>query len=577
MAYIVKQGGRNKQVAIYLAENVYDPKKRGARQRRKYLGVFDESNSELLLGRNSDEPDKTTLELLEKKGIKYLGGKADPTGRKPRRSGKRNFPLATNSANGVATLRIVESGRPRALTGLAERSGLTRSLTTAFGEKDARRLLLLALHQVCEGEPVYLAEPWLAETEITDPSGLSSSSLNRLVEKVGGDEDARSTFLRSWIEENGNPAALIHDTTSISTYARDLIDAEWGYNRDKEKLPQINLAMVVARDGGLPLWYRIVAGSVPDVRTLSLTRLLLEHHGLRDADFSLDRGYFSNDNVRDLLESEADFTIGVPFTNTQSRQIAHENSNALKTVRRSFLHSGERLRHIACEYQVKGGDDRAAKLPAHLYFNPTRREESLKRLETTILQLEVKAERRTFKTGQEAKQWIWDNAGAVAKLLTVSTRKGVSRVTRKSNALTKAARHFGMTLILTSKPEATREQVLSEYRCRDAVEKLFDVYKNTTCNKRLRASTEGGVAGRVFLAFLSVTLHSLLASRLGQSEIGKACSTKEALAMLRKIKMIRTSSGEEHMNEIPKKARQVLSALGLGDLYGGTLACVSKK
>ena len=53
MAFIVKQGGSNKQVAIYLAESVYDSKKRGARQRREYLGVFDEPNSELLLERTA--------------------------------------------------------------------------------------------------------------------------------------------------------------------------------------------------------------------------------------------------------------------------------------------------------------------------------------------------------------------------------------------------------------------------------------------------------------------------------------------------------------------------------------------
>lgn len=567
MAYIVKQKGRNNQVAVCLAVNAYDPKKRQARQRRTYLGVYDEKTGELLLGRNCPEPDAATIALLAQKKIKYLGNKADPPGRKPTgwRKGKASSISSGPDGRGFE---VVEVGRMRVLTALAEKSGLTQALLAAFGAEDGGRLLSLAIHQVCEREALYLAESWLEETGAPMDKGFSKSSLNRLVGEVGSNENARAMFLRAWIERNGKPAALIHDTTSLSTYAEELTDAEWGYNRDREKLPQINLALVMGRDDGLPLWYRTIPGSVPDVSTLALTRELLVEHGLSEAEYSLDRGYYSNDNIVELLNGEADFTIGVPFTNEQSRRIARENLNGLKTVRRSFLHAGERLRHVSCDYEIELEKGKTTVLPAHLYFNPQRREECLARLEKTVLELEAQSVKREFKCAQDAWKWIADNAKRMSKLLTVSTRKGKSRVVRKPNALTQAASHFGLTLILTSKKRATKEETLANYRCRDAVEKLFDVYKNATGNKRLRCSKDDSAAGRVFLAFLSVTIHSLLAVKLRSSKMEKTHSVREVLAALRKVKQFKTPVGRRHQMEVPKKTRLVLERMGLANLFG---------
>ena len=79
----------------------------------------------------------------------------------------------------------------------------------------------------------------------------------------------RDSFYKSWFIACGNPKSLIHDTTSISTYSKKINDSEWGYNRDKEKLKQINMALVVSEEKQLPLWYRIIPGSIPDVSTLN--------------------------------------------------------------------------------------------------------------------------------------------------------------------------------------------------------------------------------------------------------------------------------------------------------------------
>ena len=49
----------------------------------------------------------------------------------------------------------------------------------------------------------------------------------------------------------------------------------YGYNRDREKLPQINLLMIVSQTSKLPLWYEQLPGAISDPTTIKDTVKLL--------------------------------------------------------------------------------------------------------------------------------------------------------------------------------------------------------------------------------------------------------------------------------------------------------------
>ena len=55
------------------------------------------------------------------------------------------------------------------------------------------------------------------------------------------------------------------DITSISSYSELIESCEWGYNRDHEDLPQINLCMLFGEDVRLPLYQASYSGSISDV------------------------------------------------------------------------------------------------------------------------------------------------------------------------------------------------------------------------------------------------------------------------------------------------------------------------
>ena len=73
---------------------------------------------------------------------------------------------------------------------------------------------------------------------------------------------------------------------------------EWGYNRDREELPQINYGLVYAKETQLPLFYRLIPGSITDVATLAATSAMLMELGLKNFSYSLDRGYFSTAGLK---------------------------------------------------------------------------------------------------------------------------------------------------------------------------------------------------------------------------------------------------------------------------------------
>jgi hypothetical protein len=45
----------------------------------------------------------------------------------------------------------------------------------------------------------------------------------------------------------------------------------FGYNRDKEKLKQVNVCLLLGEKSGLPIFQMVYEGSLNDVRTLKMT------------------------------------------------------------------------------------------------------------------------------------------------------------------------------------------------------------------------------------------------------------------------------------------------------------------
>jgi hypothetical protein len=467
---------------------------------------------------------------------------------------------------------------------LARAVNLERCLIDAFGQ-DGPALLYLAMHQTVRGEPLYLAEAWLSDLWL--PACLmefdfSSGGLSRLTGRIGRDEAARQSFFAAWMAARRHPRALIYDTTSISTYAADLEAACFGHNRDHENLPQENLALVCDRADGMPLFCRLLPGSVPDVVTLEATARILRALGLKDSEFVLDRGFYSNSNLRDLLLGGHHFTIGALLACRQSRepfrraslaqglQLINRYRRSLNSPKRSIFHEGRTVRHVQDRWIVDMGRDGRGKrregqaVEAHIFFDPRRHADRVAQLDERVFALEEKAASEHFADRAETGRWLTENAAGLGSCLRMRGEPGGDvLLRRRPRAIAARTANAGFQIVICDVAARDPVSVLSDYPSRDRAEKLFDLLKNEDGQYRLRTGRQAVAEGRILLGFLALVLRTELENRMRTAGLLKRASTAEFLAEMGRIRAIRLADGTRLVREVTRRHREWLQAAGL--------------
>ena len=387
--------------------------------------------------------------------------------------------------------------------------------------------------------------------------------MHGFVARVGADVGRREEFLERWVGRHKGAAAVVYDTTSVSSHSPSLDLAEWGYNRDDEALPQVNFSLAATPEG-MPLFYRVLPGSIPDVRTVAATLAIARDYGLEKLGLSLDRGFYSAANLRDLVALQCPLVIGAPWSVAQARQLFKRHRSRLASPRHAFLYGGTPVRHVADEWRQDG-----SVLAAHLFFDPGRHAESAIRLEKHVFGLVEKAARERFRTWREARDWIAENAGGRAACLRVEAQAGEPRVAAKPNRVAASTARAGYTLVLTRGREAGQEgaeAVLRDYRARDMAEKLFDAFKTEHGQYRLRTAHDESVQGRFLLGFATLALRAELGKRMRAANLHKSMTDANILDELGKAKALVTRKGTRILLEVSKKQRELLAALKVPEL-----------
>lgn len=168
-------------------------------------------------------------------------GKLDPESGKiiPSKRRKKIVERATSAPGITVTSRV--AGPYLLLEKITKTHGLDKLLKRSFGEK-WELILSLVYFLVQKGNALSRAEAW--STSCLHPYGksIASQRISELLRVVS--EDERQKFLAMWLEQVLEQDYLCYDITSVSSYARHNEYTQYGYNRDNERLEQINLSML---------------------------------------------------------------------------------------------------------------------------------------------------------------------------------------------------------------------------------------------------------------------------------------------------------------------------------------------
>ena len=181
---------------------------------------------------------------------------------------------------------------------------------------------------------------------------------------LGREERLRLDFINNWSKHLNPKKGIYYDITSISSYCTNIDFVEWGYNRDKEKLPQINLGMMCCQDSKLPLFYNLYPGSIVDVSTLKNCITHLNILNLKDITLILDRGFCSKKNILEMDKNEMKFIQPLSFSLKKTRELVKKHKKKLSSHSTAFKYNEELLHHVRDKIKLEEKE-----FNAHIFFN----------------------------------------------------------------------------------------------------------------------------------------------------------------------------------------------------------------
>lgn len=410
----------------------------------------------------------------------------------------------------------------------------------------ADEIVLMAVYMALEGNVLYYCDDWCEETLTGRSELLTSQTCSRILKTIT--EEKRMEFFSAWVNAREQHEYLAYDVTSVSSYGTGNENIEYGYNRDGETLPQINLGMYYGESSMLPIYYCIYPGSINDKSHLKYMMADNERLGISKVKFVMDRGFFSKDNVKFMAAQGYPFILAIPNHLKLAQELIDKHGDTVKSSRYHIEKTG--VKAIALE-----NSDYDIRTSIHLFYSA---EKAADEDRAFLHKLEVWEQ--SLLKGE-------DPQGADKYfVITYYAKDGTRKIERNYDIIDKNTRRMGYFLIMTTDFRKTSGEILNIYRMKDVVEKCFDNLKNNIEMKRLRAHSTETTDGKMFVAFISLILRSHLQNILKDYIMTNNLSIDKILRELRKIKVVKTSSGLLLHNPLTKKQRDILAAFNKSEV-----------
>jgi len=328
---------------------------------------------------------------------------------------------------------------------------------------------------------------------------LDAKNLSHVLKAVGSNSQAQDSVFKALSEKD---KGLVYDLSTVLTQS-SINFAEFGYNKDKIHVPQINIALFCSLETGLPTMIRTIPGSVRDIKSLYNSIIEAKKEG---GTIILDRGFFSKDAIKFLLEKKMSFILPAK-RNSRLYEAGIDLTNHL------FYH--KRL--------IKCGKTKIDDMFLYLY-------------EDQQLMLEEN--------------------------FTLYQRLDDGKI--DVDSLSKSQERAGKILIV-SNLDLDEKSIFMQYKSRDRIEKLFDTYKNVLQADKLYLQDNESVFGHVFISFLSLYAYTKIEMALKKADLLSKQSPIDILLELSKVYFVELNDCNL-VSEIPRKLEMLDEKLGL-DLF----------
>lgn len=335
---------------------------------------------------------------------------------------------------------------------------------------------------------------------------LHKNAIRDLLVEIGANRESIIKFLKLFIFEEEN---LLIDLTHIFSLSENIILAEKGYNNNFDWTPQVNVLFMFSFSKKLPLFYRVLPGSVRDVKTLKAT---IGESGLKDVIIIGDKGFYSVENAELLKKEKLKYIFPLKRNNSlidyrPLREEGKEGFEGYFKFKKRFI----------WYYRSEVSD-----LPVWVFQDE---------------HLRVKEEEDYLSRIETHPEEGWTIEGFKEK----STR-------------------FGTVALITNSVDLSSERIFQYYKSRVQIEKMFDIFKNLLQADRTYMRTDRAMEAWMFINYLALIYYYKIYHLLIENDLLKQYSPLDVLFYLSKVRKVKVSAHWIDL-EIPKQVRTLIEKL----------------
>nr|WP_292733865.1 IS1634 family transposase [Methanocalculus sp.] len=352
-----------------------------------------------------------------------------------------------------------------------------------------------------------------------------------------------------------------YDTTTISSYSETLRQVQYGHNKEHDRLPQLNLALVFGQESNLPFYYRKLAGNIPDSKTISRFLEELDILGYSRVKLVMDRGFSTKENINRLFQSHVKFLMSTKMSLVYIR----EELDAIYDTFRSFEQYSDdhelyyrtvRTTWNYTQHRPYKGDtlEEPRRLYIHYYYNIDQAAEDEKEFDRLLIKLKQELESGNRDSEH---QKLYEKYFMIKTTPVRGTKAQV-----REEVVAKIRRYYGFFALITNE---TMDAVtaLELYRNKDVVEKAFGNVKERLNMRRTLVSSEQSLDGKLFVMFVALIYLSHIKKRMQVAGLLKEYTLPGLLDKLDVIECFEQPGRSLRVGEMVEKQEDLYHALGV--------------
>lgn len=437
--------------------------------------------------------------------------------------------------------------------------GLTEDLKQCF-PASYKQLQSIAYYLILESDsPLFRFEKWSILHRHPYGKNIPSQRSSEIFADIT--EEGKSRFFKLQERRRHEDEYWAYDTTSVSSYSQLLRQVQYGKNKENDRLPQINLALVFGEKSGLPFYYRKLAGNIPDVSTVKNLLADFQVLGFDKVKLVMDRGFYSEANINGLLKERLKFIVAVQTSLSFARREIDKVYDSI----RSFENFDEQHElyssTIMTEWNYR--QERPYKkdiitekrrVYLHIYFNIDKFAEDETNFDKKLMAMrkEILSDKRIPEHENFYKKYFE---------IKVTPARGI-QVSVKEDVVKKTKRYYGYFALLSNE-KMDAMTALQLYRNKDLIEKAFGNIKDRLNLRRLLVSSEKSLEGKLFVSFVALIYLSYIKKHMQEAGMFQNYTIQSLLDKLDIIECFENPGCDLRVGEVLTKQKQIYEALGI--------------